>query len=60
MHLVGELGPELSVPDSAGTIISNHDLVGAGPTPVGAAPGASGGFSMGDMHVHVYGSRPET
>lgn len=40
-YIVGERGPELFVPDVAGTIVPNHALGGGGPSIVINAPGAT-------------------
>lgn len=37
-YIVGEVGPELFVPDSAGTVVPNHALRGAGSMTVTSAP----------------------
>lgn len=51
-YIVGERGPELFIPDHAGTVIPNNRLGGA------SAPLPSGGSSStayGDMHFHAHG-----
>lgn len=53
--IVGERGPELFVPTTAGQIIPNHMLSGAGGYGNRVGPsysGSSHSFSIGDIHVH--------
>jgi hypothetical protein len=51
--IVGERGPEMFIPDSAGRIIPNHQL--AGGAGLSFPNAASGGNSIGSMNFHAHG-----